>query len=144
VISDPFNLDRFSDAQYPIFSQVKRELSEGRKQTHWMWFVFPQLRLLGRSQTAQYFGITSLAEARAYMQHSLLGQRLIDCTKLVNSIESRSAYEIFDSPDDMKFRSSMTLFAAAVPEVTEFGNALSNYFNGTPDARTLRLLAPDN
>jgi uncharacterized protein (DUF1810 family) len=102
VISDPFNLDRFSDAQYPIFSQVKRELSEGRKQTHWMWFVFPQLRLLGRSQTAQYFGITSLAEARAYMQHSLLGQRLIDCTKLVNSIESRSAYEIFDSPDDMK------------------------------------------
>ena len=135
-----FELERFVEAQRSVFTLVQRELSEGRKRTHWMWFVFPQLRGLGRSETARQFAIANLGEARAYLQHPVLGQRLVDCTRLVNAIEGSTANEIFDNPDDLKFRSSMTLFAAAAPNLSEFSAAISKYFNGKPDIITLRRL----
>ena len=111
---DPFDLDRFVQAQDPVLAQVRRELGEGRKRSHWMWFVFPQLRGLGRSATARHYGIGSLAEARAYLAHPALGSRLVECTGLVNRIEGRSAHQIFGGLDDLKFHSSMTLFAAGL------------------------------
>ena len=135
-----FSLERFVEAQRSVLTQVQRELSEGRKHTHWMWFVFPQLRGLGRSETARQFGITNLAEAEAYLHHPVLGSRLVDCTRLVNALEGRTARQIFDNPDDMKFCSSMTLFAAVAPNVPDFSAALSKYFNGRPDLITLRRL----
>ncbi|HXI68241.1 MAG TPA: DUF1810 domain-containing protein, partial [Steroidobacteraceae bacterium] len=106
-------LERFLAAQDPVFVQVCAELAAGHKQSHWMWFIFPQLRGLGSSPTAQHFGISSLEEARAYLAHPLLGERLRHCTELVNRIEGRSAEEILGYPDYLKFRSSMTLFASA-------------------------------
>ena len=109
---DPFNLDRFVQAQDPVLAQVRAELWAGHKRTHWMWFVFPQLAGLGRSDTARYYALASLEEARAYLAHPLLGPRLIECTNLVNAVEGRSAHQIFGSPDDLKFHSSMTLFAS--------------------------------
>ena len=133
-------LERFVEAQRSVFTSVQRELSEGRKRTHWSWFVFPQLRGLGRSDTARQFAMANLDEARAYLQHPVLGQRLVDCTRLVNAIEGRTAYEVFDNPDDLKFCSSMTLFAAAAPNVPDFRAALSKYFTGRPDLITLRRL----
>lgn len=142
-MSDPFDLERFVLAQSPVMAEVQRELRAGRKQTHWMWFVFPQLRALGRSNTAQRYGIESLAEARAYLAHPLLGSRLLECTRLVQAIEERTVHEIFGSPDDLKFRSSMTLFAAANPAVTVFANALAKYFGGVPDRMTTDLLVSD-
>lgn len=142
-MSDPFDLERFVLAQKPVMAEVQRELRAGRKQTHWMWFVFPQLRALGRSTTAQHYGIKSLAEARAYLAHPLLGSRLLECTGLVQAIERRTVHEIFGSPDDLKFRSSMTLFAAANPAVTVFARALAKYFGGVPDRMTADLLASD-
>lgn len=141
-MSDPFDLDRFVQAQEPVLAQVRRELAEGRKRSHWMWFVFPQLRSLGRSPTAQHYGIGSLAEARAYMAHPVLGPRLVECTELVNRVEGRSAHQIFGSPDDLKFRSSMTLFALADPEAPVFRDALRRYFGGAPDPLTPERL-PD-
>ena len=112
---DPYNLKRFVQAQAPVYRSVVEELRGGRKRTHWMWFVFPQLRALGRSATALHYGIASLAEARAYLAHPALGPRLRDCTGLVCAAQGRTIHEIFGSPDDMKFRSCMTLFAAADP-----------------------------
>ncbi len=122
-------------------ASVHRELSAGRKQSHWMWFVFPQLRALGKSPTAKRYGIASLTEAEAYIAHPVLGPRLVECTKLVQAIHSRSVRDIFGSPDDMKFRSSMTLFTRAQPGIPEFDGALDQYFGGVPDQRTLDLLA---
>src|ERR1035438_1119774 len=113
---DNYNLQRFVEAQDPVFEQVRAELQAGQKQSHWMWFIFPQLRGLGRSATATRFAISSLAEAQAYGQHQILGPRLRECTRLVNGVERRSAREIFGYPDDLKFHSSMTLFAAAAPD----------------------------
>ncbi len=136
----PFDLQRFVTAQGPVIAQAQRELSDGRKRSHWMWFVFPQLRGLGRSETAQHYGIANLAEARAYLDHPVLGPRLIDCTRLVNAVEGRSVHDIFGSPDDLKFHSSMTLFAAAGPSLVEFQTALDRYFSGQPDQRTIELL----
>ena len=137
---DPFDLDRFVRAQDSVMDQVRRELGEGRKRSHWMWFVFPQLRGLGRSATAQHYGIGSLDEARAYLAHPVLGPRLVECTGLVNKVEGRSVHEIFGSPDDLKFHSSMTLFAAAEPEAIAFREALSKHFGGALDARTVEKL----
>ena len=113
MASDHYNLSRFVAAQNPVFSEVCAELAAGHKQSHWMWFIFPQLRGLGTSPMAQRFAIGSLAEARAYLAHPLLGERLRTCTQLVNGVEDRTAQAIFGYPDYLKFRSSMTLFASA-------------------------------
>jgi uncharacterized protein (DUF1810 family) len=139
-MTDPFKLERFVTAQDEIFPQVLAELSAGEKRSHWIWFIFPQMKGLGRSLLATYYGIGSLKEAVAYTRHPLLGPRLIQCTQLVNHVEGRTLYEIFGSPDDMKFHSSMTLFARAAPENPVFQEALKKYFNGKPDALTLTLL----
>ena len=124
-------------------AQVRAELKAGRKSTHWMWFVFPQLAGLGFSERAQFYGIASLEEARAYLAHRVLGPRLLECTGLVNAVEGRTAHDIFGSPDDMKFRSSMTLFSLADPDEQAFGAALERYFQGGKDRRTLDLLGMD-
>jgi uncharacterized protein (DUF1810 family) len=142
-MAEDFDLERFVRAQDPVVAQVGRELAAGRKESHWMWFVFPQLRGLGKSSMAQRYGIGSLAEARAYLAHPILGVRLLAWTALVHRVEGRSASFIFGSPDDMKFRSSMTLFAAARPEETVFHDALEKYFDGEPDRRTVDVLGVD-
>lgn len=138
---DPFDLARFVQAQDPVMAEVQRELRQGRKYGHWMWFIFPQLRELGRSATARHYGISSLAEARAYAAHPLLGQRLVDCTALVLAVPDRTVHAIFGSPDDLKFRSCMTLFAAARPEQPVFAEALRRHFDNAADSLTLDLLA---
>jgi uncharacterized protein (DUF1810 family) len=140
-MADPFNLDRFVKAQDPVLAQVRSELRAGHKRTHWMWFVFPQLAGLGRSDTARYYALASLDEARAYLAHPLLGPRLIECTNLVNAVEGRSANRIFGSPDDLKFHSSMTLFARAQPDGQPFSHTLGKYFDGVPDRLTSDLLS---
>jgi uncharacterized protein (DUF1810 family) len=141
---DPYNLDRFVVAQGAVFAQVCRELAAGRKESHWMWFIFPQLHGLGSSPVAQRFAIGSLEEARAYLAHPLLGERLRACTQLVNAVEGRSAQAIFGYPDELKFRSCMTLFARAVTGGSEpFGAALAKYFAGEEDPLTRELLALD-
>jgi uncharacterized protein (DUF1810 family) len=139
-MNDPFDLRRFVDAQQDTHAQAVRELAAGRKTSHWMWFVFPQLRGLGHSQMATRFGITSLDEARAYLAHALLGPRLEECVQLTLRIDGRSITDILGPPDDMKFRSCMTLFEAAAPTRTMFAEALQKYFAAIPDARTLELL----
>ena len=139
--ADPFDLERFVTAQEPVFPSVLAELKAGRKRTHWMWFVFPQLRGLGRSSMATFYGIASLHEARAYLAHPLLGPRLDHCTRTVLDLEDGSLHQIFGSPDDMKFQSSMTLFAlAAADPVSSFYKALDRWCGGALDAQTLRLL----
>jgi len=135
-----FDLERFTTAQATVFDTVLAELTEGRKRTHWMWFIFPQLRALGHSPTAQFYGIGSLAEAQAYHAHRVLGTRLDLCTRTVLQSRARSPHEIFGSPDDLKFRSCMTLFEVAVPEVQLFGQALDRGCAGKRDDRTLELL----
>jgi uncharacterized protein (DUF1810 family) len=121
-------LQRFLDAQDPLYAQVCDELRRGRKESHWMWFVFPQMRGLGQSAMAHKYGIASQAEAEAYMLHPVLGPRLRECTALVNRIEGRGIDEIFGYPDNMKFQSSMTLFASATPDNSAFLQALAKYF----------------
>lgn len=135
------SLDRFVTAQAAVWEQVLAELSAGRKASHWMWFVFPQLRELGRSQTAKFYGIGSKAEATAYLAHPLLGPRLEECTELVLAVDGRTANQIFGSPDDLKLRSCMTLFAAVAPERTHFQAVLDKYYGGVADEMTLALLA---
>jgi uncharacterized protein (DUF1810 family) len=138
---DPYDLRRFVEAQAPVYHDVLVELRAGRKQSHWMWFVFPQIAGLGRSGTARFYAISSLAEVRAYLDHPVLGVRLRECTELILAVEGRSAHEIFGSPDDLKFRSSMTLFAEAAPrEETLFQAALDKFFGGEPDQRTFEIL----
>ena len=132
--------EHFVTAQDPIYPDVLAELRAGRKTTHWMWFIFPQLRVLGRSPTALRFGIADLDEARAFLAHPVLGTRLIECTEAVNGVSGRTAHEIFASPDDMKFRSSMTLFAHAADEATPFRRALAKYYEGIEDPLTLAEL----
>lgn len=141
-MTDPHDLEHFVEAQEPVYAHVRAELGAGRKRTHWMWFVFPQLRGLGESPTSRRFAIASLAQARAYLAHPLLGPRLLECTRLVNGVEGRTLGEIFGFPDELKFRSCMTLFAAAAgPERTLFDAALHKYCGGEHDERTLALLA---
>jgi uncharacterized protein (DUF1810 family) len=138
-MTDPFQLQRFVEAQDSCFSQVRSELAAGKKRTHWMWFVFPQVRGLGSSPTAERFAISGLDEARAYLLHPVLGERLRDCTALVNAVEGRSSGEIFGYPDDLKFHSSVTLFAQAGDDDV-FVAALRRYFDGRPDQATINLL----
>jgi uncharacterized protein (DUF1810 family) len=139
-MSDPYNLRRFVDAQNPVYGRVCCELRQGRKRTHWMWFVFPQIEGLSSSQMARKFAISSLAEARAYLAHPILGPRLTECTRLVNEVEGRSIEQIFGYPDDLKFRSSMTLFARATAEDQVFIEALRKYFKGEFDPATIDRL----
>lgn len=138
--ADPFDLERFVKAQESVFNQVREELQKGEKRSHWMWFIFPQIRGLGSSPMAQKFAISSAAEARAYLDHPLLGARLLECTRLVINVGGRSVHEIFGSPDDVKFRSSMTLFARVSPTTSEFTEALQKYYRGETDSRTLEIL----
>ena len=137
---DPFNLGRFVAAQEPVFDTVLAELRAGSKRSHWMWFIFPQLRGLGHSAMAQVYAIASLDEARAYLQHDLLGPRLTLCTQTVMESQRHSLLEIFGSPDDLKFRSSMTLFEAAAPTGNVFDAALNRLCSGERDQRTLHLV----
>ncbi len=137
---DLHDLQRFVDAQAPVFDQVVAELEAGRKRSHWMWFVFPQIAGLGFSAMAQRYAIRSLEEARAYLAHDQLGPRLGHCTDLVNRVEGRSVAAIFGSPDDVKFRSSMTLFSRAAPDDERYRTALARYFGGEADAATLARL----
>lgn len=137
---DPYNLQRFVDAQEGVFDQVVAELRSGQKTSHWMWFVFPQLRGLGSSALASRFAIDSLAEARAYLQHPLLGDRLRQCARLAIDANRPSITQIFAPPDDLKFRSSMTLFLQASPDQRVFQQALDRYFGGAPDQLTLERL----
>ena len=139
-MADPYNLQRFIDAQKPIFEEVCAELREGCKRSHWMWFIFPQLKGLGFSETARMFAVSSRAEAEAYLEHPILGPRLRECTQLVTLIEGRSIDRIFGYPDNLKFRSSMTLFAHATSENEVFLKALKMYFGGKFDQATLDLL----
>jgi uncharacterized protein (DUF1810 family) len=139
-MNDSFDLKRFLDAQEPIFEQVRTELRQGCKQGHWMWFVFPQLKGLGHSGMAQRFGISSRAEAEAYLAHPILGPRLIECARLVNLVEGRSTEDIFGDIDRLKFRSSMTLFAQVAGDSSVFDHALRKYFNGQTDRLTLERL----
>ena len=140
MAADPFDLQRFVDAQRPVIDAVRRELADARKRTHWMWFVFPQFACLGTSPTSRRYAIGSIDEARAYLAHPVLGPRLVECVELVNGIEGRTALEIFDSPDDMKLRSCLTLFEL-VSDDAAFGSALKRYFDGVRDRATLNLVA---
>lgn len=142
MTSDPFNLNRFEDAQTGVWDSAFEELRAGRKQTHWMWFVFPQLAELGRSATARHFGISGIAEARAYLAHLVLGERLDACCNMLLEHAGTSAVAIFGEVDAMKLRSCLTLFrAAAGPERQIFDQCLARYFGGQPDPLTIAALA---
>ncbi len=136
-LDDPFNLKRFVDVQNPVYEEVCSELRAGRKQTHWIWFIFPQLKGLGHSIMASTYGIASRAEAMAYLEHPVLGPRLIECTQTVNGIEGKSITAILGNPDDLKFQSSMTLFSLVDPRNPVFKTALRKYFAGETDERTV-------
>ena len=140
LVPDPHHLQRFLDAQEPVFAAVCAELRRGRKRSHWMWFIFPQIRGLGQSQMAEKYAISSKEEAAAYLEHPILGPRLRECTSLVNRIERSSIDQILGYPDDLKFRSSMTLFAHATPDNQVFSEALAKYFGGEPDPLTIERL----
>lgn len=142
-IADPAFAKRFIDAQTDIYAQVLDELRAGRKHSHWMWFIFPQFDGLGFSSTSRHYAIKSLDEAREYLRHPVLGARLIECTRIVNALPGRSALAVFGSPDDLKFRSSMTLFELVAGPDSEFAAALDKYFAGARDDRTLALVDPD-
>jgi len=139
-MADVFNLNRFVTAQKPVYDAVLCELAAGRKTSHWMWFVFSQLRGLGRSSTATFYGIASEAEALAYWRHPVLGARLSECCSALLHIEGKTAHEVFGSPDDMKLKSSMTLFERAAPDAAVCAQVLERYFDGQRDRRTLELL----
>ena len=140
IRADPYRLERFLDAQEGVIERVLVELRQGRKRSHWMWFIFPQIRGLGSSPMAIEFAISCRQEASAYLAHPILGSRLRQCTELVNRIEGASIAEIFGYPDELKFRSSMTLFANSTPDNKPFEDALKKYFEGEPDPRTLERL----
>jgi uncharacterized protein (DUF1810 family) len=140
---DPHDLRRFVEAQDPVYTRVCAELAAGAKGSHWMWFIFPQHQALGRSATARRFGLASLAQARAYWEHPLLGARLKECTRLALAVPGKTAQQIFGPPDDLKFRSCMTLFAQAAPDEPVFGQALERFFGGQGDERTMALLAAE-
>jgi uncharacterized protein (DUF1810 family) len=141
AMSDPFDLQRFVEAQAPAYARALAELRAGDKRSHWMWFVFPQLAGLGSSPMAQRYAISGLEEAQAYLAHPVLGPRLRACVAAVNGVEGKTAHQIFGSPDDLKFRSSLTLFAEAASDDAHFRQALDRYYGGQADPATLRLLA---
>jgi len=130
-------LARFVEAQSAVFASVLAELGAGRKTSHWMWFVFPQLTSLGRSDTARFYGLEDGAEATAYWRHPVLGERLKQCARLVLATEGESAHDIFGSPDDLKLRSCMTLFDAVAPDEPVFREVLARFYGGEPDPATL-------
>ena len=143
--SDPYDLSRFLEAQAGCYARVLAELGAGQKASHWMWFIFPQVQGLGSSPMARRYALSGLAEAHAYLEHPTLGARLRECTRAVLAVKGRTAHEIFGSPDDLKLRSCLTLFAAAAapgPGADEhvFGEALGKYYGGEPDPRTLELV----
>ena len=142
-MQDPFNLERFVTAQASCYERVVAELRRGHKSSHWMWFIFPQIVGLGRSPTAQFYALASLDEARAYLNHPVLGPRLVECTVAANAVPDGSAYDIFGGIDEVKFRSSMTLFAVAAPKEPVFRAALDRYFEGEGDRLTLGKAAED-
>jgi uncharacterized protein (DUF1810 family) len=136
---DPHDLARFVSAQAPVMDDVLEELRRGRKRTHWIWFVFPQLKGLGMSSMAQHYGIASLDEARAYLAHPVLGPRLHECCECMLAVPHKSAHDILGSPDDLKFRSCVTLFALAAPADPLFQRCLDRFYGGVPDPRTVAL-----
>ena len=140
MTTDRYNLQRFVDAQHPIYGQVRDELQAGQKESHWMWFIFPQIKGLGNSATAHKYAISGIDEAKAYLDHPLLGFRLGECTQLVNAVHDRCIEEIFGHPDHMKFHSSMTLFEHVHPGDDVFAAALAKYFRGKGDRKTLELV----
>ena len=140
-LNDPFDLQRFVDAQARVYHTVLDELRDGRKRSHWIWFVFPQIAGLGSSPTAARYAISSLDEARAYLAHAVLGPRLRECARLVAQVEGRSITQIFGSPDDMKMRSSMTLFARATSDNDDFVAVLEKYYGGEEDLLTVARLS---
>ena len=137
---DPFDLDRFVQAQAGVYSEALAELRAGHKRTHWMWYIFPQIDGLGYSWTSKHYAIKSEAEARAYLDHAILGSRLRECTQTVLDVEGRSASDIFDPPDDLKLRSSMTLFARVSNPDSVFARVLAKYFHGRRDDKTLAIM----
>jgi uncharacterized protein (DUF1810 family) len=137
---DPYDLQRFVDGQRGVYDQAARELRAGRKQSHWMWFIFPQIKGLGSSAMAQQYAIASRDEAKAYLNHPLLGPRLRECTRLVTAIDGRSIEDIFGYPDNLKFHSSMTLFAHAANDDPIFQDALNKYLRSEFDSRTIDRL----
>ncbi len=139
-MSDIHDLQRFMEAQAPVYPRVVSELRAGRKQSHWMWFIFPQIEGLGFSAMAQRYAIGSRAEAVAYLNHPVLGPRLRECTRLVNAVDGKDIYAILGSPDDMKFKSSMTLFAKVTADNADFVAALHKYYDGEFDAATIARL----
>ena len=136
----PFNLQRFIEAQDQVYEIALEELRAGDKRSHWMWYIFPQIKGLGRSFMSQKFAIESLEEAKSYLAHTILGYRLVECTQIVLDLKSRTAEQIFSYPDDLKFRSCMTLFEQAADDQWIFRLALLKYFEGQPDAQTLEIL----
>jgi len=142
-MADTYDLDRFVAAQAGVYPRALAELEAGEKRSHWMWFIFPQIAGLGSSPMAQRYAIGSLDEARAYLGHPVLGARLRTCTTAVNRVSGRSARAIFGSPDDVKFRSSMTLFSVAAPDEPLFAEALATYFGAEPDPLTVATLGKD-
>jgi uncharacterized protein (DUF1810 family) len=139
-VSDPFDLDRFVRAQEADYERALAEIRSGRKRSHWMWYVFPQFAGLGHSSMSQRYAINTLAEARAYLAHPMLGTRLTDIAEAVLNVQGRTAHEIFGSPDDLKLQSSSTLFALVSPDDSVFHRILDKYFGGSRDERTLELV----
>ncbi len=139
-MDDPYSLERFVDAQAPVYRRVVAELQSGRKESHWMWFIFPQIKGLGSSAMAIQFAIASRGEAQAYLDHPILGPRLRECTLLVIAAPGRSIEEILGYPDDLKFRSSMTLFASVAADSKDFTDALDKFYGGKADPATLERL----
>jgi len=140
MVDDLYNLQRFVDAQAPVYQRVVTELRQGQKQSHWMWFIFPQIKGLGSSAMANKFAITSRAEAQAYLDHPILGSRLRECARLVTGVPGRTIEDILGYPDDLKFRSSMTLFAAVAADNKDFTGALDKFYDGKADPATLERL----
>lgn len=139
-MDDPYNLQRFLEAQHGVFERVLEELRAGRKRSHWMWFIFPQINGLGRSEMASFYGISGSEEATAYLEHPVLGQRLEQCVELLMQLEGPTATQIFGELDAMKLRSSLTLFATIAPAGSIFGLALEKYFAGERDPLTVAQL----
>jgi uncharacterized protein (DUF1810 family) len=140
IDADPYELTRFVQGQEHSYGQALAEIRSGRKRSHWMWYVFPQIEGLGLSATSKHYAIKSLGEAEAYLRHPILGPRLLESVEAALGIEGRSALEVFGSPDDLKLRSCATLFASVSPAGSVFEQILDRYFDGTPDEATLRLL----
>jgi uncharacterized protein (DUF1810 family) len=139
-MGQPDEFEHFLQAQSTIYERVRGELTHGRKRSHWMWFIFPQLKGLGYSPTSLKYGIDSLEQAQRYVAHGILGPRLTVCTERVLQVQNRTASEIFGYPDDLKLRSSLTLFSLCCPPPSVFAQALDKYFSGEPDPKTLQIL----